>query len=136
MTPQVFTPSEQCTLYSSKVNYAIKCFKFTNVRYIPILFMCEWLWFGILESYAIKQFMCLTSMQLDEVVCNFKHYHQVYSSYLQFAYAQKIQPQHLQISLSDYRKTCMYVKLDSQSLINVYKSLEKYFNKLLQLFEK
>jgi len=77
MTPQVFTPSEQCTLYSSKVNYAIKCFKFTNVRYIPILFMCEWLWFGILESYAIKQFMCLTSMQLDEVVCNFKHYHQV-----------------------------------------------------------
>jgi len=30
----------------------------------------------------------------------------------------------------------MYVKLDSQSLINVYKSLEKYFNKLLQLFEK
>jgi len=31
--------------------------------------MCEWLWFGILQSYAIKRLMRLTSMQLAEVVC-------------------------------------------------------------------
>jgi len=37
-----------------------------------ILFTCEWLWFGILESYAIKRCMHLTGMQLTEVVCIFK----------------------------------------------------------------
>jgi len=34
-----------------------------------IFFMCEWLWFGILESYAIKWFMRLSSIQLAQVVC-------------------------------------------------------------------
>ena len=31
--------------------------------------MCEWLLFGILESYAVKWFMRLTGMQLAEVIC-------------------------------------------------------------------
>jgi len=79
MAPQVFTLSEQCTLHSSKVNYATKHFKFRSVRCISmqitgmwnqIIFVtCEWLWFEILESYAIKQFMRLTGMHLAETVC-------------------------------------------------------------------
>jgi len=34
-----------------------------------IFFTCEWLWFGILESYAIKWFMRLIGMQRAEAVC-------------------------------------------------------------------
>jgi len=33
-----------------------------------IFFTCEWLWFGIPESNAMKWFMRLTDMQLAEVV--------------------------------------------------------------------
>jgi len=29
-----------------------------------------WLWLGILESYAIKQVMCLIGMKLAEVICS------------------------------------------------------------------
>jgi len=36
MAPQVFTLSEQCTLHSSKVNYATKHFKFRSVRCISM----------------------------------------------------------------------------------------------------
>jgi len=36
MAPQVFTLSEQCTLHSFKVNYAIKHCKSTNVWYISM----------------------------------------------------------------------------------------------------
>ena len=35
-----------------------------------IFFACKWLWFGIVESYAIKQFMRLTDTQLAEVICS------------------------------------------------------------------
>jgi len=45
---------------------------YANNRYAinrTIFFTCEWIWFGILESYAIKRFMRLTGMQLAEVVC-------------------------------------------------------------------
>jgi len=42
-----------------------------------IFFMCKWLWFGILESYAMKRFMRLTDMQLAEVVFSKCEYHHV-----------------------------------------------------------
>jgi len=32
-----------------------------------IFFMCEWFWFGIPESYVIKQFMRLTNMHVAEL---------------------------------------------------------------------
>ena len=46
---------------------------YANNRYAinrTIFFTCEWIWFGILQSYAIKRFMRLTGMQLAEVVCS------------------------------------------------------------------
>jgi len=42
-----------------------------------IFYTCEWLWFGILEPYAIKRFMRLTGMQLAEVVCSTDVYHEI-----------------------------------------------------------
>jgi len=87
MSPQVFTPFEQCTLHSFKVNCAIKrsnlslqikgTFPFEYPVYANkpyainrTIFLYLQFWFGILESYAIKQFMCLIDMKLVEVVCN------------------------------------------------------------------
>ena len=74
-----FTPSEQCALYSFTVNYAIKRFNlslemkrtfpfeylvYANNRYVinRTIFLYLQFWFGILESYNIKQFMCLTTV--------------------------------------------------------------------------
>ena len=84
MALQVFTLSDQCALHSFKVDHAIKRCKFTNAgaflceqpvyannRYAinrTIFFTCEWVWFGILQSYAIKRFMRLTGMQLADFV--------------------------------------------------------------------
>jgi len=42
--------------------------------------MCEWLWFGILESYAIKWFMRLTGIQLAEVICIFQTNDELFSN--------------------------------------------------------
>jgi len=41
--------------------YMIKCYSINQI----IFFMYEWFW--IPESYAIKQFMCLTDIQLTRV---------------------------------------------------------------------
>jgi len=41
----------------------------TGMRLTGLFFTCEWIWFGILESYAIKRFMRLTGMPLAEDVC-------------------------------------------------------------------
>jgi len=37
---------------------------------VGLLFFVFVVWFGILESYAIKQFMCVIGMKLAEVVCS------------------------------------------------------------------
>ena len=45
---------------------------YANNRYAinrTIFFTCEWLLFGIPESYVIEQFMRLTGMQIAEVIC-------------------------------------------------------------------
>jgi len=43
MAPQVFTLSKLCTLHCFQVNYAIKRFKFTDVRYSsrPMTGLCK-----------------------------------------------------------------------------------------------
>jgi len=48
---------------------------YANNKYVinrTIFFACEWLWFGILEPYAMKRFMHLTSMQLAEIIRSYK----------------------------------------------------------------
>ena len=87
--PQVYTLSEQCALHSAKVNYAIKCFRFTNVWNISTwtTSLCKQLenkqtdyfhqvsmvWFGVLKNNAITWFVHLTGIHLSEVLCRPKN---------------------------------------------------------------
>jgi len=46
--------------------YAIKGYAINQT----IFFSYEWCWFGIPESYSVKQCMRLANMQLSRVICN------------------------------------------------------------------